>query len=198
MSRALVAVGADASFQEVTDLLQHWRTGSVPVLSGDGRVVGVVSEADLLRAQDERAAEDPARLTARRLMTAPAVTVHPDTAPSDAARLIVDRGLRRLPVIDTEDRLVGSVHRGDLLAAAGRHATDLADRVRFALLAAVHPDAFSQLSVRADDGLVVLDGRLPRGIGADEVAHLIRSVPGVREVDVTARPSGPAEVHGDS
>ncbi|MFI1518624.1 CBS domain-containing protein [Kitasatospora cineracea] len=198
MGRALVAVGADAPFREVADLLRHWRTGSVPVLAGDGRVVGVVSEADLLRARDDRAAGDPAHLTARRLMTAPAFVVHPDTALPDAARLVVDRRLHRLPVVDAEDRLVGSVHRRDLLAAAGRDAADLADRVRFALLAAVHPGAFSRLSVRADGGRVVLDGWLPRGLTAAEAARLVRAVPGVDAVDVTARPdaAAPTAEHG--
>ncbi|GLW73414.1 hypothetical protein Kpho02_57130 [Kitasatospora phosalacinea] len=192
MGRALVAVGADAPFREVVDLLRRWRTGSVPVLAGDGRVVGVVSEADLLRAQDPRVTGDPPHLTARRLMTAPALTVRPGTALADAARLAVNRHLRRLPVVDAEDRLVGSVHRADLLAAVGRDAADLADRVRFALLAAVHPEAFSRLSVRADGGRVVLDGRLPPGLGAAEAARLVRTVPGVGAVDVTARPDAPA------
>jgi len=118
----------------------------VPVLKMGRHVVGVVSESDLLAAEDKSVrqarleAESPRRwrlrqprrtgLTAGTLMTAPAITIHPDTTIPGAARLMNTHHVRRLPVVDGDGKLVGIVSRRDLLSVFLRPDDDIAHDVR--------------------------------------------------------------------
>ena len=54
MTQTVVAVGPDATFKEIVATMRKWRVSALPVLEGDGRVIGVVSEADLLRKEEYR------------------------------------------------------------------------------------------------------------------------------------------------
>ena len=125
-----VTVPPGLPYKAVADLLVQRGVSAVPVVDATGRVVGVVSEADLL-AQLEYADRTPRHpLSARRmpyrsrkavgdtageLMTAPAVTVHATETATRAARLLDAAGIKRLPVVDDGGRLVGIVARRDLL-----------------------------------------------------------------------------------
>jgi CBS domain-containing protein len=88
------------------------RHSSLPVVDAAGRVLGVVSEADLLGAA---AGRRPGPLTVGRVMTAPAVTVPADATVATARALVLERGLRTLPVVDGDGRLVGVLGRSDLV-----------------------------------------------------------------------------------
>lgn len=186
MTRAVVAVGRDADFREVAETLQRWQVSAVPVLTGDGRVIGVVSEADLLEARD-RDGERADSLTAGRMMSVPAVTVHPGSPLNEAARVMARGHLKRLPVVDEEDFLVGVVSRGDLLKVYLRDDRELADRVRFDLTAAIGPGGPVELDVRAEDGRITLSGSLPDGVSVPVLERLVGSVPGVVGVEVRLR-----------
>ncbi len=103
-------------FREVVRLLERQRIGGVPVVDHDDKVLGVISGTDLVREQTHRArAEEGCSATAERLMSTPAVTVHPEQPVPDAARVMERRGIERLPVVDEEDRLIGIATRRDLL-----------------------------------------------------------------------------------
>ncbi|MFI1417451.1 CBS domain-containing protein [Streptomyces sp. NPDC020731] len=129
MTRAVVAVGRDTPFKDVVRLIEEWQVSALPVLEGEGRVVGVVSEADLLLKEEFRDSDpdrftqlrrlsDLARagaLTAGELMSTPAVTVHADATLAQAARVMAQLRLKRLPVVDAEGLLKGVVSRVDLL-----------------------------------------------------------------------------------
>ncbi|MFF0414212.1 CBS domain-containing protein [Kitasatospora sp. NPDC004745] len=183
MTHAVVAVGRGADFREVADTLQRWRVSAVPVLTGDGRVVGVVSEADLLTARD-RDGERADALTAGRMMSVPAVTVHPGSPLNEAARAMARGHLKRLPVVDDEDYLVGIVSRGDLLKVYLDDDRELADRVRFELVATLGPAAAVNTDVRSENGRITLSGDLPDALSAPVLARLVRSVPGVVGVEL--------------
>ncbi|MFI8438266.1 CBS domain-containing protein [Streptomyces sp. NPDC079020] len=99
MSDDVVSAVPATPFRDVAKLLAEHGISGVPVLDEDDRVLGVISESDLLARRE---------LTARGLMTAPAVTVHAEETVPDAARLMVRRGVERLPVVDEEERLVGN------------------------------------------------------------------------------------------
>lgn len=87
--------------------------GSVPVVDRDRHVLGIVSEFDLLRALME---EHPLQqVTAGQLMTPNPVTVSPDTPAMDLIRLLEEKHLIRMPVVDAEGKLVGVVARRDIL-----------------------------------------------------------------------------------
>lgn len=109
----VICVDEDALVDTAAALLAQNRWRALPVLSGDD-LVGVVSEADLL----------PDRLTGWRTplprtvggaMSRDLVTVRASTSTDDLARAMVSRGLRMVPVVDDDDRMVGVVSRGDLL-----------------------------------------------------------------------------------
>ncbi|MFF3002550.1 CBS domain-containing protein [Kitasatospora sp. NPDC057940] len=183
MTHGVVAVGRDADFREVAETLQRWRVSALPVLTGDGRVVGVVSEADLLTARD-RGGERAEALTAGRMMSVPAVTVHPDSPLNEAARAMARGHLKRLPVVDREDYLVGIVSRGDLLKVYLEDDRELVDRVRFELVATLGPEAGLGTEVRSEAGRITLTGGLPDAVTTPVLERLVRSVPGVVGVEL--------------
>ncbi|MGQ4425112.1 CBS domain-containing protein, partial [Streptomyces violaceoruber] len=121
MTHTAVAVGPEAPFKDIIALLDQWKVSALPVLEGEGRVIGLVSEADLLPKEEFRDS-DPDRftqmrrltdlakaggLTAADVMTAPAVTVHPDATLAQAARIMAQRKVKRLPVVNAEGLLEG-------------------------------------------------------------------------------------------
>ncbi|WP_327322597.1 CBS domain-containing protein [Streptomyces sp. NBC_01210] len=180
-THAVIAVGRYAPFREIVEIMRQWRISALPVLAAEGRVVGVVSEADLLlKAQGE----DTSRaVTAGQLMTVPAITLTPHATIADAARLMARGCLKLLPVVDDEGRLKGVVSRGDLLKIYLRPDSDIAEEVRGELVARLIPAGSSALDVRVQDGAVTLTGTVRDSPLIDLLVRLARAVPGVVDVD---------------
>jgi CBS domain-containing protein len=146
MTTSVVTVDRITPYQEIDRLLTEHRISGVPVLKMGREVAGVVTEADLLAAEDEtnrqaRMARSVGRrrllrkqphvsLTAGTLMTAPAITIGPDATIPAAARLMNTHHIRRLPVVDEHGKLVGVVSRRDLLSVFLRPDADIAHDVR--------------------------------------------------------------------
>lgn len=113
MTADVVTVEAADSVEEAAVRMLRGRHSSLPVLDGEGRVVGVVSEADLLTGASVRRAGS---LIVGRVMTTPAVTVLGDATVAQARGMLVERGLRTLPVVEADGgRLVGVLGRSDLM-----------------------------------------------------------------------------------
>ncbi|WP_328946450.1 CBS domain-containing protein [Streptomyces sp. NBC_00250] len=170
MTDDVVSAVPATSFKEVAKLLAEHDITGVPVVDDDDHVVGVVSESDLL-ARDE--------LTARGLMTRPAITVHAEETVADAARLMVRRGVERLPVVDEEERLVGIVTRRDLLCVYLRPDAEVRDGIREDVLAEVMNLPGNAVDVHVLDGVVTLAGRVRRRSQALMLVRLAESVDGV-------------------
>ncbi|MFF8381631.1 CBS domain-containing protein [Streptomyces sp. NPDC015661] len=170
MTGGVVSATPATSFKEVAKLLAEHDISGVPVVDEDDRVLGVVSESDLL------AHREP---TAQGLMTAPAVTVHAEQSAADAARLMVRRGVERLPVVDEEERLVGIVTRRDLLCVFLRPDPEIRRRIREDVLTGVMGLAGDAVDVHVLDGVVTLEGRLPRRSQARMLVGLTERVDGV-------------------
>ncbi|MFE1907789.1 CBS domain-containing protein [Streptomyces gardneri] len=170
MTDDVVTAVPAASFREVAKLLAEHDISGVPVVDEDDRVVGVVSGSDLL-AGDE--------LTARGLMTTPAVTVHAEETVADAARLMVRRGVERLPVVDEEERLVGIVTRRDLLCVYLRPDAEIRRRIREAVLTDAMDLPGDAVDVHVLDGVVTLGGRVRRWSQALMLVGLAERVDGV-------------------
>lgn len=123
MVEDVVTVGADTPYRRLVELLWTFGISGLPVADTDGRVVGIVSESDLTKHQERpvgvrRPKGDvslESALVAKDLMSAPAVTISADATLSEAARLMRERNLKRLPVVDGNGDLVGIVSRADLL-----------------------------------------------------------------------------------
>ncbi|TDU74707.1 CBS domain-containing protein [Streptomyces sp. KS 21] len=182
MTHAVISVDRRAPFKEIVEAMRQWRISALPVLSEEGRVAGVVSEADLLlKAQG---ADELRAVTAGQLMTVPAVTVTKDATIPGAARLMARGHLKRLPVVDSDGRLVGVVSRGDLLKIYLRPDADIAEELRRLIMAELIPAGSAMVQVHVADGIVHLDGSIPDPALKDVLVRVARTVPGV--VDVTA------------
>ncbi|GAA2363442.1 CBS domain-containing protein [Streptomyces cuspidosporus] len=197
MTRTVVAVGRDASFKEMVRTMGQWRVSAIPVLEGEGRVVGVVSEADLLPKEEFRDS-DPDRfeqlrrlpdlakagaVTAEELMSAPAVTVHADATLAEAARIMAVRRVKRLPVVDSEGMLQGIVSRGDLLKVFLRPDEDIEEEVRRTVISYLFPGVSHAVHVRVEEGVVTLGGQISNAAMIPVAARLIRAVEGVVDVE---------------
>ncbi|WP_314617423.1 CBS domain-containing protein [Streptomyces stackebrandtii] len=179
MTHAVVSARLDAPVKEIVRSMRRWGVSAVPVLSAQGRVVGVVSEADVLGKVPGEAGDDAGSVTAGSLMSAPPVTVPRDATIAGAARLMAQGHLKRLPVVDEDGRPVGVVSRGDLLKVYLRSDAEVAEDVRHELLTHLIPEGDAALTVRVENGAVTLAGRLPQSVPADLALRLTRAVPGV-------------------
>ncbi|WP_426405190.1 CBS domain-containing protein [Streptomyces sp. R-07] len=158
------------SVREVARMLAEHDISGVPVVDEDDRVVGVVSESDLLTR---------AELTARELMSRPAVTVHAEESVADAARLMVRRGVERLPVVDEEERLVGIVTRRDLLRVHLRPDTEIRRRIREDVLTDAMHLPGDAVDVHVLEGVATLAGRVRRRSQTLTLVELAERVDGV-------------------
>ena len=191
MSADPVSVRESLSFKELAARIRESGVSALPVLDAVGRVIGVVSESDLLAKEallctpqglitgiaHRRDRRKAAGVTARDLMTSPAVTVAPDDTIERAARLMYDRGFERLPVVDAVGQLLGAVSRADALAVFDRPD----EEIRLEIIGQVIPRLSepSWYSVIVRDGIVTLEGTPETiSIGHDILAK-VRRVPGV-------------------
>ncbi|MET9725937.1 CBS domain-containing protein [Streptomyces zaomyceticus] len=170
MTDEVVSAIPAASFREVAKMLAEHDISGVPVVDEDDHVIGVVSESDLLARHE---------LTARELMNTPAVTIHAEETVADAARLMVRRGVERLPVVDEEERLVGIVTRRDLLCVYLRPDAEIRRRIREDVLTDAMDLPADVVDVHVLDGVVTLGGRVRRRSQALMLIGLAESVDGV-------------------
>jgi len=193
MTTSVVAVRRDASFTEMAAMLRSTRISAFPVIDDAGRVIGVVSEADLLVKEAVQAdgtsllaalrhikEDDKATgVTAGELMTAPAITIGPDAPVEAAARLMYDRRVKRLPVVNASGRLLGIVSRVDVLAVFSRSDAEIRDEVVHRVLPEVLLSTPRDLQVTVADGIVTISGK-PQGDQTDRaMLDAIRHVQGV-------------------
>jgi CBS domain-containing protein len=158
------------------------------VIDRDGVVLGVVSEGDIVSSEEGyEPFHDPRRpvSTAGEAMTAPPVTVERNAPVAAAARLMVERGINRLPVVD--DRLlVGIVTRADLVRAFVRSDEEIAREISDDVLSRTLWLEPADVAVDVDQGRVVLSGRVATRTQAELAAAYSSRVPGVVAVDATA------------
>lgn len=117
MTNATVHEAADDSLADAARKMRAAQTGSLLVMDGD-RLVGIVTERDLLRAVAE--GKDPGALPLKDVMTTDVITITPQTTLKEAAGLMAEKWIRHLPVVESE-RVVGIISQRDLtgvLAAA--------------------------------------------------------------------------------
>lgn len=188
MTREVVSVSPEAGYAEIVAKLVDHAVSAAPVVDGTGRVIGVVSEADLLpRVEVTDGARRPRRkahaLRAEALMTAPAITIGPGAAVAEAARRLDATRFKRLPVVDGDGRLVGIVSRRDLLRMYTRPDDELRDDIVEKVLRRdlwVDP---ATVDVRVAGGIVTLEGELETRSLAGIAVRLASAVPGVVRVD---------------
>lgn len=202
MTKEVATARPATTFKELVALMNTHRVSGLPVVDGAGRPVGVVSEADTLVKQ-EHLGEGETRpwfgrkrrarwrkatgSTAGDLMTAPAVTIGPDATVTAAARLLAEKNIRRLCVVDADGVLVGVVARRDVigtfLRADAEIQTDIEEHV-FKKGMWLFPGS---LGVVVVEGVATLDGSVERRTTAQVAGQLTQSIPGVVAVHNNVR-----------
>ncbi|KAA9153482.1 CBS domain-containing protein [Amycolatopsis acidicola] len=188
MTRDVHTVPPEAEFKDIARLLARERISAVPVVAGDGTVLGVVSEADLLPKQQRAPGRHARRWRhkaeaslARDLMTSPARTVDIGAPLAEVVRQLLDAGVRRLFVLD-DGKLAGVLARRDVVGVFLRGDEELAAEIEDevfhrALLA--DPGRYSITVVNGD---VTLLGRLERKSAVRAAGELSALIPGVLSV----------------
>lgn len=190
MTRNVITASPETKFKDVVRLLEENRVSGLPVVDRGGRLVGIISEADLLNKAEKREPDayvlesrrhrlDRSRASALDVasaMSRDVVTVSADAPIALAAREMHARGYKRLPVVDSKGRLVGIVSRGDVLKVFLRSDTDLAGEVRRILDHAHREFGGSGLEATVSGGVVDLFGALR---SKNQVEATVRAVAGV-------------------
>lgn len=135
MTRNVIKVREDADINEVMTLLSEHRISGLPVVDGEDRVIGMVTEADILAVAGMKKGftfkdiirhllgeplSGPKR--SQRLldvMTSPAITTGPEADIRDVALTIEEKRIKRLPVVDEQGRLLGVISRADIIKFIG-------------------------------------------------------------------------------
>jgi CBS domain-containing protein len=193
MSTQVVAVKRGATFKEMAARLRQDRVSAFPVVDDDGKVIGVVSEADMLAKEvlngdhlgtltamlHRREREKADGLTADDLMTHPAVTVGPGDSVEHAARLMYTLQVKRLPVVNPDGRLVGIISRTDVLAVFDRPDEEIRQEIIGSVIAEDFLEDPSQFTVTVQAGVVTLEGSPDTATLGQDLARKIRYVQGV-------------------
>ena len=178
MTTRVVAVRGNATFKDLATLLTEYRISAFPVLDEAGKVIGVVSEADMLSkealvaamgvqaARLGRIAGSPhhdefakaAAVTAADLMTKPPVVVTPDEPVTSAARLMYHGRVKRLPVVGEKGQLVGIVSRADVLSVYSRPDSDIQQEITKNVIQSEFFADPDQFAVSVSSGIVTLEG----------------------------------------
>jgi CBS domain-containing protein len=200
MTTDVLTIGPEAPLKDVARILVERRISGMPVCDIERHVLGVVSEADILFKERGRPSEgsalvgwmlggdvvpDAAKSAARTVdeaMTAPAITISPFRFVDEAARLMTEHGVNRLPVV-RDGELVGIVTRTDLVRAFTRGDAEIRDEIVHELLERTLWLDQGAVEVEVEDGAVLLTGELRTRSGAALLERLVTRVPGVVQVD---------------
>jgi CBS domain-containing protein len=200
MTTAVVTAQPETTFKEAAELLLDHGVSGLPIVDGDGRLLGLVTEADLmskeafgfrearplgaivdLLAGNRRWVDKAAGLTAGEVMTTDVVTAGPREDIAVAARRMLHWGVKRLPVVE-DGRVVGIVSRPDLLRLFHRSDADLAAEIEAKLASPLYAPEDHEVTFSVEDGVVTLDGRVTFDGEVPVVVGLARAVPGVVKV----------------
>jgi len=196
MTRKVIAVREAATFKEIAGKLRDERISAFPVIDDDNKVIGVVSEGDLIAkeavagsGQDysgplagllHRHELEKARgVTAGEFMTKPPMTIGPDAPVSEAAQLMYDRRVKRLPVVDEAGRLVGIVSRADVLAVFNRPDDEIRRQITDGVILDTYLMDPLTFRVAVKDGVVTISGNPESAAVAHEMIDTVRHVEGV-------------------
>jgi CBS-domain-containing membrane protein len=192
MTSRVICVKKDATFREMATALHEHRVSAFPVLDDDRKVIGVVSEADMLNKEalvDEpgvfgsilhRKDQAKARgVTAGDLMTTAVVAVRLDDTVEHAAKLMYDRRVKRLPVTDENGHLVGIISRADVLSIFNRTDHAIHQEITDEIILGEFLVDPSAIQVTVKDGIVTLAGRPETSETGQDIVRRVRHVQGV-------------------
>jgi CBS domain-containing protein len=197
MTREVATVRFQTSYHDIVSLMATRNVSAVPVIDEFDRVLGVVSEADLLL-KIEYGSEDAPKFfawgtkkkekvkahgaTAAELMSTPPVIVQPTASLTTAAQLLDREHIKRLPVINDLGRLVGIVSRSDLLSVYLRPDHTIREEIADDVLKRVLQLDSTEVQTEVTEGIATRTGNLDRKSTAQIAVHLTHAIPGVIDV----------------
>ena len=193
MTKKVVTVTPQTSFKEAVQLLRSERVSGLPVIDDAGKLVGIITEGDLLNKAEKREPDvyvleskkhrldrsRAAALDVASAMTREVTSVRPAFPVARAAREMHSRGFKRLPVVDEEGNLVGIVSRGDLLKVFLRTDADLGAEVAGILDEAELRHGGHALKATVAGGIVDLVGRFDSRSRMEATVRAVANVDGV-------------------
>jgi CBS-domain-containing membrane protein len=198
MTKRVRTVESGTPLKEVARILAYLGISGLPVVSPEGRVLGVVSEGDLLYKErgatpahrggllglllewDDGEAEVKLQArTAGEAMSSPAITIGPKASLTEAASLMLDKHVKRLPVLGEDGTLLGIVTRADLVRAFLRPDSEIEREIREDLILRTLWIAPERVNVTVDHGEVSLSGEVESQADAEVLVKLAQRVPGV-------------------
>jgi CBS domain-containing protein len=193
MSTHIFAVRKGAPYKEMAAMLADQRVSAFPVIDDDNKVVGVVSESDLLpkeafegtvpRTLDslthQRLRTQVNALTAADLMTSPAVTISPDKPVAQAARLMFNSKVKRLPVVSDDGKLIGIVSRADVLSVYQVPDAEIQRRITQDLILGAFACVPLRFTVTVKEGIVSIAGQPETCQVGLDIIRAIRHMEGV-------------------
>jgi CBS domain-containing protein len=196
MSSPVITTRSDRPVKEIAALLAERGFTAAPVVDDDGRLVGMITEADVLRDripvdarsriwEDDAVETHPAQTVAE-VMSTPAVAITPGTDCAAIARMMLDDDVRTVPVVDGGDGVIGIVTRRDLLRIVATDDTTVLKAVRSQLAAY---GGANRWTVAVRDGVVDIVDDFDNATDRHVAQVIAESVPGAAEVRVRSRES---------
>lgn len=196
MTTDVITIGPDATLKEAARRMIEARISGLAVTDDTGQLIGVITEADFVKEEAGRRPEKRARLlgwfhkdepldTERLVgdvMTKDVLTLPHDADHADAARLMKDKNIKRIPVVSPTGDLVGLVSRSDILRAFARPDSEIIEEITGQVIQHTLWIDPKRVQVSSTDGNVILSGRLETKGEAHLVVAFVARVDGVVSV----------------
>lgn len=198
MTTDVITVGPDSSLKEAARRMVEAGISGLPVTDDSARVIGIITEADFVSGEADRRTERRAGLLrflgkeaeipdherlVRDVMTTGVITITPDADHAEAARVMERHGIKRIPVVDEDGRLVGVVSRADILRAFVRADAEIVDEIESRVVRDILWIDPRRVTVTCMEGNVTLEGRVETRSAVQLMGELTRRLDGVASVD---------------
>ncbi|MEE8496966.1 MAG: CBS domain-containing protein [Acidimicrobiia bacterium] len=193
-----LTVSADTLLKEAARTMVRNKVSGLPVMS-DGALIGIVTEGDFLRQEANRdqpyrfslldalfgegSVDPPAVEAVAEVMTENVITIRPEATIGEAARVMANKRVKRLPVIDEDGALIGIISRADVVNAFTKPDEIIEDEVREDIVRRLLFLDPEDVGVSVEEGVVTLDGEMENRTEAHLLEELTRRVEGVVRVD---------------
>jgi len=193
-----LTVSPDTLLKEAARTMVRNKVSGLPVVV-DAAVVGIVTEGDFLRQEANRdqpyrfslldalfgegPSDPPAVETVAEVMTEQVITIAPEATIGEAARVMANKRVKRLPVVDDDGVLIGIISRADVVNAFTKPDEIIEDEIREDIVRRLLFLDPQEVEVAVDDGVVRLEGEMENRTEAHLLEELARRVEGVVRVD---------------
>jgi len=196
MTTDVVAAQPEWSLKQAARVMIDAGVSGLPVIADNGEIIGIITEADFIETEagrmigrqrlfdtvfGEKQTRTPSTVEAA--MTRSPITVDRNTTIAEAARLMIDRKVKRLPIVDPNGHLEGIVSRGDILVAFARDDEAIADAVERGVIRRILMLESRDVSVHVTEGVVMLSGQVPNRSDAKLLEELVGRIEGVIRCD---------------